>query len=159
MPSLRRRLLLLVALAPLALVACGGGGVKQRVFAPTLSVQELRMADDGSWAVSFRLQNFSNVSMRMDTVEARFDLGGQEAARISLSPSLDVPANSAELLKAEVAPSPAAAAALQQALASGTSVRYRLEGRIRSSQPRSRDDGFEFSSLLTPAPGLAGVLR
>jgi hypothetical protein len=159
MPSLRRRLLLLATLAPLALVACGGGGVKQRVFAPTLSVQELRLSDDGSWAVSFRLQNFSNVSMRMDTVEARFELGGHEAGKVSLAPRLDVPANSAELLKADVSPSPAAAAALQQALASGGSVRYRLEGRIRSSAPRSRDDGFEFSSLLSPAPGLPGVLR
>ncbi len=155
-PALR---LLLATLALVVLSACGGGGVKQRVYPPSLSLQELRLAPDGAWELSLRLQNFSNVGMRMDSVEARFELGGHAVTTLRLRPGLVVPAGSAEVLPARVEPPPTAAAAVREALASGGPVRYRLSGSIGSSEPRSRQDDFDFESLLHAAPGLDGVMR
>ncbi len=158
---LRRNLrhIFAAGLCALLLSACGGGtGVKQKLFPPSMSVQELRIEPDGTWSVAFRLQNFSNVGMRMETVEARFDVAGHEAARVSLAPGLDVPASSAELVRTSITPSAVAGAALKEALRSG-SVRYQLQGKIRSSEPRNRNEDFDFSSLLNSAPGLENVLR
>jgi len=142
------------------LAACGGApGVRPQINPPSLSIQELRVLDDGSWSLSLRLQNFSNVVMRMDSIEARLEIAGQEAARLSLRPGLDVPANSAEILQAQVTPDAQARQGLEQALNATGSVRYQFKGRIRSSEPRVRNDEFEFSSLLNRTPGLEGVLR
>lgn len=147
------------ALCALLLSGCGGGmGVKQQLFPPSMSVQELRIEADGTWSVAFRLQNFSNVGVRMETVEARFDVAGHEAARVSLSPGLVVPASSAELIRTSITPAAVARSGLEEALRSG-SVRYQLKGKIRSSEPRSRNEDFDFSSMLNPAPGLENVLR
>lgn len=142
------------------LSACGGGsGVKQQLYPPSLSVQELRIEADGTWSLSLRLRNFSNVGMRMDRVQARLDVAGHEAAMLSLSPALDVAAGSAELIALRVTPSTSAGAALQESLQRGDAVRYQLKGKINSSEPRKREDDFEFASLLNPSPGLDGVLR
>jgi hypothetical protein len=63
------RLLLLGLIALLS--ACGGGsGVRERIFPPSASVQELAIGSDGRWTLKLRLQNFSNVSMRIDSVAA-----------------------------------------------------------------------------------------
>lgn len=142
------------------LSACGGGsGIKQQLFPPSLSVQELRIEADATWSLSLRLRNFSNVGMRMDSVEAVLDLAGHEAAKLSLTPNLDVAAGSAELITIRITPSASSLAGLQDSLRRGAGVRYQIKGSIRSSAPRDRDDEFEFSSLLNPSPGLEGVLR
>jgi hypothetical protein len=160
--SMRKNLrhLFAAGLCALMLSACGGGsGVKQQLFPPSLSVQELRIEADGTWSLSLRLRNFSNVGMRMDTVEAVLDVAGHEATTLSLSPNLDVAAGSAELIAIRIAPTASAMAGLQDSLQRGAGVRYQLKGSIRSSVPRNRDDEFEFASQLNPSPGLDGVLR
>ena len=60
---------LFVLCATLSLAACGSGPAK-RVSAPTASVQELAVQADGSWRLLVRVQNFSNVSMTFDLLEA-----------------------------------------------------------------------------------------
>ena len=50
-------------------------------------------------------------------------------------------------------------AAVDAVLQSRAGLRYKLEGEIRSSEPRERRDDFLFESSLSPVPGLTGVLR
>ena len=58
----------------------------------------------------------------------------------------------------ELAPPAGAKTAVATALGSGRSVRYHFAGRITTSEPRGKTP-FEYDSALSPAPGLAGVLR
>lgn len=162
-PSRRRSLKALIALCtaaalPLAFSGCSRGPVR-RLFPPSASVQELRREADGSWSLQLRLQNFSTAAMRFDSLEAELEIGGLSAGRLALSLGETLPPTSAESVAARLQPSPEAAARIEAALADRRGVGYRLSGRIRSSEPARRDDAFDFSSVLTPMPGLEGVLR
>lgn len=153
------RVLMLVSIG-LALAACSrGDGVRERVFPPNASIQELVQGEDGGWTLRLRLQNFSNVSMRFDAVQARLHAAQIEVGSIALSPAIDVSANSVEVLETRLTPPSAAVDAVRAALQNRTAVSYKLEGTIRSSEPRNREDEFLHESSLSPVPGLDGVLR
>jgi hypothetical protein len=145
-------------LAALLLSACSSGPVK-RVFPPNASVQELRLQADGSWELQLRLQNFSTVAMRFERLELDIELGGHAAGRIEAAVADTVPPSSAESVVLQLAPSAEAAEALRSALETRRGVGYRISGTLASSEPKNRIDDFEFSSALTPMPGLDGVLR
>lgn len=150
-----RPALLLVLVALLA--ACAGGPPK-RVFPPQVSVQELRLQDDGRWTAQLRIRNYSTVAMRFSRLQATLTVGGHEATRIDLDPGLSVGPGSIELVAHTFAPGSEAKAAVDAALAAGRGLRYRIAGDIRSSDPGTTDD-FTYESALDPVPGLAGVLR
>ena len=151
--------LLLLGLIALLSASGGGSGVRERIFPPSASVQELAIGSDGRWTLKLRLQNFSNVSMRIDSVAAELHVAGQPAGRIEAQPGLDVPPESAEIVEVVVTPASAAAAAVRAATDQRGNVRYAISGTIRSSEPDSRRDEFSFDSQLSAVPGLAGVLR
>ena len=156
----RLRQALIALLCTLLLSACGGSNtVKPRVFAPSASVQELRRSDDNQWTLVLRLQNFSNVAMRMSQVSAELRVDGQRAAMIETAPNLSVPPNNAEPLPVALRLDAAAVAAIRHAIDTGGSISYQLEGRIDSSEPKQRSDEFTFESSLTPVPGLVDTLR
>lgn len=150
--------LILVLLCAL-LSACGGGGVRERVFPPTVSIQELAQQADGQWTLKLRLQNFSNVAMRFDAIEARLRVGSNDAGAVNLQPMLSVPPESAEIVDFMLMPAMAATNDVQAAAQGRGSVRYTLEGMIRSTEPDNRRDEFKFESQLSAVPGLSGVLR
>lgn len=157
-----RRWLVLSLLLTTTLIACGGGGVRKRVFPPSLSVQELSEQADGAWALKLRLQNFSNVSMRFDQVQAELTIDGVAAGSLSLQPALVVGPEGAEIVNLAFVPSSEAASRVRAALEARRSLRYAVNGTIRSSEPDergSRRDEFSFESQLSAVPGLAGVLR
>lgn len=158
---LSRTLVALLTLFIATLTACGGGGgVRQRLFPPTLSVQELAVQADGRWKLKLRMQNFSNVSMRITTVDAQLRVGGDEAGTIALQPGMSVPPESAEVVEFSLQPTAAAAATVKAAIEAGRSVRYAVQGTIHSNEPRSRRDEFTFDNgQLSAVPGLTGVLR
>jgi len=144
--------------ALLLLIACSPARPK-RVFPPTASVQQLVVQPDGSWAITLRVQNFSNVGMRIDGVQARLELGQVHAADLVASPGFVVPAGSVEVLELEVTPLEPAREPVAAVLRGGSGLRYRLSGSLTSSEPDRRRDEFEFSSALAPVPGLEGTLR
>lgn len=150
-----------ILLVSLALAACGGGGVKQRLFPPSASIQELAVQPDGSWKMKVRVQNFSNVAMTVDRLEARMTVAAASAGTIVLTPGVAVPPESVEVLDATLVPQSAAANLVMTATTKrlGGQVPYSLEGRIDSSAPDERRDDFEFKSQLSTVPGLERVLR
>lgn len=155
MPVLHR----LFALSLLAMLSACASGPPKRVFPPTASVQELRRDSEGAWTLELRLQNFSTVAMRFERIDAELELDGQPAGRVEAPISQSVPPGSAEVVSLAFTPSAAAAEALNGALDTRRGLGYRMHGRLSSSEPGRREDPFDFSSALTPMPGLDGVLR
>lgn len=154
-----RQSFVFLLLLSLLMTACAGDGVRKRVFPPTVSIQELALQPDGNWAIKLRLQNFSNVAMRFDAIEARLRIGSADAGVVSLKPMLGVPPESAEIVDFALTPASAAANHVLMATTRRSSVHYAIEGVIRSTEPDSRRDEFKFESQLTAVPGLSGVLR
>ena len=148
---------LAILLAALALAACGGGGVKQRLFPPSASIQELAVQPDGSWKLKLRVQNFSNVAMTVARVEAELMIAAAPAGKIVATPGVAVPPESAEVFDVTLRPQSAAANLVLGA--GGKQIAYSLTGRIDSSEPDERRDDFEFKSQLAGVPGLQRVLR
>jgi hypothetical protein len=140
------------------LLAGCASGPKKRIFPPEARLQQLQLDEDGRWQLQLRLHNYSNVPMTFTSIEAALQIGDVDAGRMSLSPRLTIAANSVELLNAPLSLPPAASQALDQAVATGSGIGYRLSGSIVSSDPRG-SHRFEFSSRLHPVPGLGGVLR
>lgn len=147
-----------LALLLLAVLAGCASGPPKRIFPPQATVQEVRVQDDGRWAVQVRIQNFSTVPMRFSRLEATLAVNGVEATRIAIDPGLTVGPGSNELVQHVFTPAAGPKAAVDQALASRRAVRYQLTGRIASSEP-STDHPFEYQSALDPVPGLTGILR
>jgi hypothetical protein len=155
-----RRYAQIALLAPLLLLlAACGDGVRERVFPPTVSLQELALQQDGRWVLKLRLQNFSNVPMRFDRVDATLQIATAPAGKIALAPDLSVGPESAEIVEYVLLPGSAAANHVVMANQRRSNVAYALTGTIVSSEPDSRQDDFEFKSQLSAVPGLPGVLR
>jgi hypothetical protein len=155
---LTMRLFRLIGLFSLTLVLAGcAGGMPKSVFPPRASVQQLSVQPDGSWKLQLRLQNYSFVAMTFDKVIAKISVSGNPAGDLSMAPALRIGPQSADIVEANLRPSPAAASAVAELRGTG-SVRYRLSGRIVTSDP-SRDQEYTFEGVLSPVPGLPGVLR
>jgi hypothetical protein len=132
------------------LAACGSGPVK-RVSPPTASVQELAVRADGSWHLLIRVQNFSNISMTFNAIDAELEIADQPAGSIRLPLNLDIPGESADVFETAMTPS----STLRPAAGD---VAYRLHGSLSSSEPKG-DFKFERKSRLSPAPGLPDTWR
>lgn len=141
---------ILAIIVALVLSACGSGPVK-RVWPPTASVQELSLLADGSWRLLVRVQNFSNVPMTFDLLEASVEVGGKAIGNISKSLDLDVSPESADVFETTLAPGATGALA-------GKDFAYQLKGRITSHEPKG-DFPFEHTSRLSPVPGLPDTWR
>ena len=146
--------------AAAALAACSGGAVK-RVSEPQVGIQQLTVRADGSWAVDLRLDNFSSVPMRFDTVSLAVTVAGESAGTLAGNPSLDVGPESADIATLTLAPSSAARMAVADALAGGKSLEYAVEGTVAATPDGSGQRSFRLkrSNRLNPAPGLPGVMR
>lgn len=156
---MRRFALLALLLSLSLLLAACGDGIRERVFPPTVSLQEVAVRPDGRWSLKLRLQNFSNVPMRFDRVDATLKIATAQAGTIALAPGLSVGPESAEIIEHVLLPASAAANHVISASHRGGNVAYVLSGTIVSSEPDSRRDEFEFKSQLSAVPGLPGVLR
>lgn len=138
------------------LVACGGGPVK-RVFPPEARLQELRLQSDDA-NVLLRVQSFSTVPSEVQAYALTLEIAGAAAARLEGSASTNVLPQAAEVIPLRATLDPAAIERARAALANGTALRYRLHGTI-TVEPNGRAYPIDYSSALSPAPGLDGVLR
>ena len=83
-----RRTSLLALLAATVLLGGCGDGVVRRVSDPAVSVQQLTVKADGQWAVDLRLQNYSSIPMRFDSLKLDVSVAEQAAGTLQASPAL-----------------------------------------------------------------------
>ena len=142
------------------LAGCGSGPVR-RVSAPAASIQQLTVRADGSWSVDVRIDNFSSVPMRFDTVSLAVAVGGETAGTLQGRPAIAIGPESADVATLTLTPTSAARIAVADALSGRKSLAYTLKGNVEATpeQGKSRNFDIERSSTLNPVPGLAGVLR
>lgn len=144
-----------------SLSACGSGGAVKRVSRPAANIQQLTVRADGSWSVELRLDNFSSVPMRFDTIRLALVVDGQAAGTLQAAPGLAIGPEAADVATAVLSPAPGAKLAVADALAARRGVGYTLEGEVTAA-PESggaRDYAISQSNALSPVPGLPGVLR
>ena len=142
------------------LAGCGSGPVR-RVSEPAASIQQLTVRADGSWSVDVRIDNFSSVPMRFDTVSLAVAVGGETAGTLQGRPAIAIGPESADVATLTLTPTSAARIAVADALSSRKSLAYTLKGNVEATpeEGKSRNFDIERNSALNPVPGLAGVLR
>lgn len=143
-----------------ALLAACGGPVR-RVSEPAAQIQQLTVRADGSWSVDLRLQNYSSIPMRFDSLRLAATVASENAGELRAAPALSIGPESADVVSVQLAPSAAAKIAVADALAAGRGVQYALDGELLATPDEGSQRSFEIKrkSALSPAPGLPGVLR
>jgi LEA14-like dessication related protein len=147
---------LLLALIASTLAACASGPVK-RVFPPEARVQEIRLNADRA-DVLVRVQSFSTVPSEVQSYSLTLEFAGALAARLEGTTATTVLPQAAETLAINTTLDAAALERAKAALANGAALRYRLHGTI-TVEPNGRAYPIDYSSALSRAPGLDGVLR
>ena len=147
-------------LSSLWLAGCSSGPVR-RVSEPAASIQQLTVRADGSWSVDLRLNNFSSVPMRFDTVSLGLAVGTESAGTVQGQAGVTIGPESADVVTLPLAPTPAARIVIAEALAGRRTVAYSLKGSVSAAPDggKTRTWQLDRSSALSPVPGLPGVLR
>ncbi|MCW0385637.1 hypothetical protein NB722_000176 [Xanthomonas sacchari] len=144
-----------------ALLGACSDGIVRRVSDPAASVQQLTVNMDGSWKVDLRLQNYSSIPMRYDTLRLDLGVGGEAAGSLQAAPGISIGPETADVVSVALKPSSSARMAVADALASRRSLEYTLKGSIAATPEDKKPRSFEIDTrnMLSPAPGLDGVLR
>jgi len=152
--------LLTILLMAGALAACVTG--QRRVSEPTASIQQLSVGADGNWSVDLRLQNYSSIPMRFESIRFAVSVDGVAAGTLEDATTLTIGPESADILSLRIAPSAEGRLHAADALAAGRSLNYRIDGSIRAApddRGSARDYTVRRDSTLNPVPGLPGVMR
>jgi hypothetical protein len=151
-------LLLLSAL--LLLGACSSGPVR-RVSDPSANIQQLSVHADGSWSLDLRIDNYSSVPMRFDSIDLAMTIDGQPAADLHATPAFTIGPTAADVATLQLVPQVGAKIAIADALARGSAIGYHLQGSITATPDKGSARTFQFKrdNALAPVPGLPGVLR
>ena len=152
-------LILVMAIAGLV-TACGGGMVR-RVSEPAASIQQLTVNADGSWSVLLRLQNYSSIPMRFDSVQLAVEVGDHGAGNLQVSPQLSIGPESADVITVPFTPTSEGRIVVADALAGRRSLAYTLNGKVDAvpEEGKTRSFDIDVRNTLSPVPGLDGVLR
>ena len=142
------------------LSACSSGPVR-RVSAPAASIQQLTVHADGNWSVDLRLQNYSSIPMRFDTVKVEVRVGDQAAGTLQATPGLSVGPESADVVAVPFAPASEARIVVADALAGRRGLPYTMTGSADATPEDAKVRSFDIDTrnTLNPVPGLDGVLR
>ncbi|HEU4773914.1 MAG TPA: LEA type 2 family protein [Lysobacter sp.] len=148
------------ALCALLLAACASGPAR-RVSEPTARIQQLTVLANGNWSTELRIENFSSIPMRFDSVQFALAVDGQDAGTLAAQPALTIGPESADVITMTLSPPVAAKLAVADALARKRGLDYTLEGTVAATpdEQRQREYKLKRSSTLSPTPGLPGVLR
>lgn len=150
----------IVLLCCLLVAACATGPTR-RVSEPAAGIQQLTVAANGSWSLELRIDNFSSVPMRFDSVSLALAIGGESAGLLQGNPGLSIGPESADVVVLQLAPTTASRIRIADALAERRSIDYSLTGRIDATPQDAGQRSYEIEreSALSPVPGLPGVLR
>jgi PBP1b-binding outer membrane lipoprotein LpoB len=149
-----------LALVALLLAGCSSGPVR-RVSEPSARIQQVTVRADGSWSAELRIENFSSIPMRFENIDLAVEIANEETGRLRAQPMLSIGPESADVITVTLTPNAAGKFAAADALSSGRSLAYSLNGRIDATpdEGKLRSFDIERNSVLSPAPGLPGVLR
>ncbi|HVR82183.1 MAG TPA: LEA type 2 family protein, partial [Luteimonas sp.] len=116
---------------------------------------------DGSWSADLRIENFSSIPMRFDSIALVLTVGGESAGTLQAQPALSIGPESADVATVTLKPSPAARIVIADALARSHSITYTLNGTLAAAPEGGgvRNYKIKRDNTLNPVPGLAGVLR
>ncbi|WP_058835232.1 LEA type 2 family protein [Luteimonas abyssi] len=158
-----KRWLILSTLCALVLAACTSGGPVRRISEPAASIQQLSVGVDGNWTVELRLQNYSSIPMRFDRLRLDLRIGEVAAGTLDAAPALQIGGERPDILSVTLVPAADARLQMADALATGRTVAYALEGTITAA-PTDRGNARDYAirrsnGVLSPVPGLPGVLR
>jgi hypothetical protein len=148
---------LVLMVAVLALAACGP--THKSVFPPLVRVQQLHVANDGSWHMQVRIQNNSYDEVKFTALKLDMHMGGKLVGHIDQTINLDIPELSVDIADVRIQPLTGAAAMLAPG---SNSVRYTLDGTAtgqpeQSSKPRTfKVHGQDW---LSPVPGIPDTWR
>ena len=150
----------LAMLGCIALSACSSGPIR-RVSDPTANIQQLTVRADGSWSVDLRIENFSSIPMRFDSIALALTVGGEAAGTLQAQPALSIGPEAADIATMTLQPSPRARIEIADALARSRSIGYTLDGTLAAAPEEAGVRTFDLKrdNSLNPVPGLAGVLR
>lgn len=164
-----KRLLHGLALLTLTALLAACGPQKQSVFPPTVTVQQMKLAADGTWNLTLRVQNNGYAGMQYNSLEGNLQIGEQEPARVHSSFNLPVPALSGDVLQVQLLPTPAMSQALAAVAAKGSSgsLPYTLRGVIHGTpdlddhpdNKNPRDFPITHNDYLSPVPGITNTYR
>lgn len=155
------RLSIAALITAAALTACSTGPVR-RISEPAASIQQLQVDAQGQWSIDLRLQNYSSVAMRFDTIALDLTANGEPAGSLQATTPVTVSQESADVVSLALAPSAGARLAVADALAAGRGLSYRLQGEVFAApddRGRARSYAITRDGTLSPVPGLPGVLR
>ena len=150
-----------LALVALLLAGCSSGPVR-RVSEPSARIQQLTVRADASWTTELRTENFSSIRMRFENVALAVKVADAETGRLRAQPMLSIGPESADVITITMTPDAAGKFAAADALSSGRSLAYTLSGRIDATPEDGKQRSFNLdgrNGVLSPAPGLPGVLR
>jgi hypothetical protein len=149
----------LVALS-LLLGACASGPPR-RVSKPAVNLQQLTVRADGSWSLDLRIDNFSSIPMRFDTLSLALTIGGESAGTLQATPALTIGPEAADIATLALVPSSSARIVVADALARNGSVDYELDGTLAAAAEKAgvRNYEVERKNALSAVPGLPGVMR
>ncbi|MGG6462619.1 LEA type 2 family protein [Solilutibacter silvestris] len=144
----------------LLLAACSSTGGK-RVSEPAASIQQLTVDARGNWQVQLRLQNYSSMAMRFDTIDLALEVNGQPAGHLKATPALSIPGESGDLATISHVPDGAGRLVMADVLASGQGINYTLKGDVQVTPEGNKQRSYTIDgkNQLNPVPGLPGVLR
>ena len=147
-------------LTGILIVACSTGPVR-RVSEPAANIQQLTVRPDGSWSMELRIDNFSTVPMRFDSMSLAMTIGGQSAGTLRANPGLSIGPESADVSTFAFEPSPAARIVIADALSRNAGVDYTLNGTLDAVPEKGSRHSYKLKrdNALSPVPGVTGVLR
>ncbi len=145
----------------LILSACNSGGPVRRVSEPAVNIQQLIVRADGGWSLDLRIDNFSSVPMRFDSIRLELIMGGEAAGTLKATPGLSIGPETADVATVTLVPLPAARIVIADALVRNRGASYHLEGSVQATPENkgARDYRLKRDNTLNPVPGLTGVLR
>ena len=152
----------LIALALLSLVACGPP--RKSVFAPALSIQQLKVLPNGQWDLTVRIQNNSYGAMDFTAIDGQLQIADEVPLRLHSTTERNIPALVGDVITIEVLPTDAMSKLLASTATQGSagSLAYSVRG-IATATPEQEKSArtFEFAGKdrLSPVPGIAGTFR
>ncbi|WP_368561920.1 LEA type 2 family protein [Pseudoxanthomonas sp. UTMC 1351] len=158
---MRRRWSYVAILLVMALLSACGDGRVRRVSEPAASIQQLTVHVDGRWTLDVRLQNYSSIPMRFDSLNVAMTVADQNAGTLQGAPRLSVGPESADVVSLPFTPTSEARIVVADALAGRRTLAYTLKGQIDALPEEGKIRNFDVDTrnTLSPVPGLDGVLR